>query len=178
MSAGIGLAALEARLLQDLEFLDLPGKEWVPPRAVAGRPVRDVVIVGAGMCGLAAAGALALLGIRDVVIYDAAPAGREGPWATYARMRTLRSPKALTGPALGLPALTFRAWFEAQLGRAAWDALGTIPRLQWMDYLVWYPPRARPHRAQRHAGDGHAGISATTCWSSTWRTGRPGATRC
>ena len=55
-----------------------------------------------------------------------------------ARMETLRSPKELTGPALGMPALTFRAWFEAQFGRTAWDALDKIPRLQWMDYLRWY----------------------------------------
>ncbi|MGC8000398.1 SidA/IucD/PvdA family monooxygenase, partial [Salmonella enterica] len=30
------------------------------------------------------------------------------------------------------------AWFEAQWGREAWDALDKIPRLQWMDYLRWY----------------------------------------
>ncbi|MGK9797804.1 FAD/NAD(P)-binding protein, partial [Salmonella enterica subsp. enterica] len=71
-------------------------------------------------------------------IFDRAPAGFEGPWATTARMETLRSPKQLTGPALGLPALTFRAWYEAQFGTAAWDALDKIPRLQWMDYLRWY----------------------------------------
>ncbi|HSV84748.1 MAG TPA: NAD(P)/FAD-dependent oxidoreductase, partial [Ramlibacter sp.] len=61
-----------------------------------------------------------------------------GPWATTARMETLRSPKELTGPALGLPALTFRAWFEAQFGLAAWDAMDKIPRLQWAEYLRWY----------------------------------------
>src|SRR5205085_7174203 len=48
------------------------------------------------------------------------------------------SPKQLAGPALGIPSLTFRAWFEAQHGREAWDALDKIPRLQWMDYLRWY----------------------------------------
>lgn len=53
-------------------------------------------------------------------------------------METLRSPKELTGPALGLPALTFRAWFESQFGLPAWAALDKIPRLQWMDYLRWY----------------------------------------
>jgi FAD-dependent urate hydroxylase len=49
----------------------------------------------------------------------------------------VRSPKHLTGPALGLPSLTFRAWFEARFGAAAWQALDKIDRLQWMDYLVW-----------------------------------------
>jgi cation diffusion facilitator CzcD-associated flavoprotein CzcO len=53
-------------------------------------------------------------------------------------METLRSPKTLTGPALGFPALTFRAWFEAQFGLDAWEALDKIPRLQWMEYLRWF----------------------------------------
>ncbi|MES9166810.1 NAD(P)/FAD-dependent oxidoreductase, partial [Cutibacterium acnes] len=77
------------------------------------------------------------LGIPNV-IYDQSPKDFEGPWATTARMETLRSPKTLTGPALGFPALTFRAWFEAQFGLDAWEALDKIPRLQWMEYLRWF----------------------------------------
>ena len=134
----IGLAALEARLRQDLEWLDQPAKPWVPERRVDGQAVLDAVIVGAGMCGLAAGAALQLLGIRNIVLLDRAAAGQEGPWATFARMETLRSPKTLVGPALGLPALTPRAWYEAQHGRGAWEALGKIPRTLWMDYLTWY----------------------------------------
>lgn len=137
-NAPVGLAALEARLHQDLEWLELPGRDWVPPRVVEGHRVRDVVVIGAGMCGLAASAALLCLGLRNIVVYDGAPVGQEGPWVTFARMRTLRSPKQLTGPALGLPALTFRAWYEAQFGHTGWAALGRIPRTQWMDYLVWY----------------------------------------
>lgn len=134
----IGLPALEQRLRQDLEWLEWPAKDWVPARERDGQRVRDVVVIGAGMCGLAASAALKGLGLSNATVLDRAPAGREGPWVTYARMETLRSPKQLTGPALGLPALTFRAWYEAQFGRAAWDALGKIPRPMWMDYLVWY----------------------------------------
>jgi cation diffusion facilitator CzcD-associated flavoprotein CzcO len=52
-------------------------------------------------------------------------------------MDTLRSPKHLTSPDLGIPALTFRAWFEAQKGAAAWAALHKIDRAEWQDYLVW-----------------------------------------
>ncbi len=133
-----GLEALEARLRRDLELLELPGKPWVPRREADGQQVTDVVVMGAGMCGLAAAAALRLLGIDNIRVLDRAAAGREGPWVTFARMQTLRSPKTLAGPALGLPALTFRAWFEAQHGAAAWERLGKIPRAQWMDYLVWY----------------------------------------
>ncbi|OZI53685.1 flavin-containing monooxygenase [Bordetella genomosp. 5] len=132
-----GLPALEARLRQDLAWLELPAKPWVPARTHDGQDVLEVAVIGGGMAGLAAAASLKHLGIR-AVIFDRAPAGFEGPWATTARMETLRSPKQLTGPALGLPALTFRAWFEAQFGAAEWEALDKIPRLQWMDYLRWY----------------------------------------
>ena len=132
------LDALEARLRHDLTLLELPGKAWVPPRVVDGTTVRNVVVLGGGMCGLAAAAALRLLGIDSVQVLDRAPEGQEGPWVTFARMETLRSPKTLAGPALGLPSLTFRAWFESQFGDDAWDQLGKIPRTQWMEYLVWY----------------------------------------
>jgi FAD-dependent urate hydroxylase len=132
-----GLAALEARLAEDLSLLELPAREWVFPTQQDGADVLDVAIIGAGMAGLAAAAALKLIGVR-ARLFDRSPRGLEGPWATTARMETLRSPKQLTGPALGLPALTFRAWFEAQFGTQAWQALDKINRLQWMDYLVWY----------------------------------------
>lgn len=128
------LDELEARLARDLDLLTLPPADWVPRHD----GVLDVAIVGAGMAGLTAAFALRTLGVSNIRLFDRAPAGREGPWATYARMETLRSPKTLTGPALGFANLTFRAWFEAQWGRAAWDALDKIPRLQWLDYLNWY----------------------------------------
>jgi len=137
-SPSSSLAALEARLAQDLSYLGWPARNWMPPRQAAnGEAMIDVAIIGGGQAGLAASVALAQLGIRAVV-FDRSPAGSEGPWATTARMETLRSPKELTGPALGLPALTFRAWFEAQFGLEAWAAMDKIPRLQWMDYLVWY----------------------------------------
>jgi cation diffusion facilitator CzcD-associated flavoprotein CzcO len=139
-----GLEALASRLEHDLACLGLPAKGWMPPpQHVAITPdtapseVLDVAIIGAGQGGLAVALALRHLGIQ-ATLFDRAPAGREGPWATTARMETLRSPKELTGPALGLPALTFRAWYEAQFGAEAWAALDKIPRLQWMDYLRWY----------------------------------------
>ncbi|QII38438.1 NAD(P)/FAD-dependent oxidoreductase [Rouxiella badensis] len=133
-----GLEALEKRLAEDLSLLELPAKSWVPERTYEGAAVRDVVVIGAGMCGLAATARLVLGGINNVVAYDAAPAGLEGPWVTFARMETLRSPKSLHGPALGLPQLTFRAWFTAQWGAEAWESLDKIPKNQWMEYLVWY----------------------------------------
>ena len=135
----IGLAALAARLRHDLEMLQYPPGDWVAPSLTkSGRNVVDVVVVGAGMCGLAASFALRRAGFSNLRILDGGAAGREGPWVTYARMETLRSPKHLAGPAMGIPALSFRAWFEATRGLAAWETLGKIPTAMWMDYLIWY----------------------------------------
>jgi cation diffusion facilitator CzcD-associated flavoprotein CzcO len=131
-----GLAALEQRLHEDLERLCLPADDWLA--RASDDAVLDVAIVGGGMSGLAAAAALRLLGIRRVQVFDRSPAGEEGPWVTHARMQTLRSPKHLVGPALGLPSLSFRAWYEAQFGREGWAALDRIPREQWQDYLNWF----------------------------------------
>ena len=138
MTVAGDLSLLEQRLRRDLELLELPARSWVPARRHDGSPVRDVVVVGAGMCGLVALAQLKLLGIDNAVAFDAREAGREGPWVTFARMLTLRSPKQLAGPALGQPSLTFRAWHEARFGAEAWRSLDKIPREMWMDYLVWY----------------------------------------
>lgn len=133
------LEQLARRVRDDLACLCVPPVNWVAPRAPAGgRPVHDVVVIGGGMCGLVASFALQNAGIRNIRIFDRAPRGLEGPWVTYARMETLRSPKQLTGPAFGMASLTFRAWFTAQFGQAAWEALDKIPRPMWMDYLRWY----------------------------------------
>jgi cation diffusion facilitator CzcD-associated flavoprotein CzcO len=136
-SVPVGLDVLQARLEQDLAWLELPAKRWVVAREHEGQPIIEVAVIGGGMAGMAAAASLTLTGIQ-AIIFDRAPSGFEGPWVTSARMETLRSPKQLTGPALGLPALTFRAWFEAQFGLEAWATLDKIPRTQWMDYLRWY----------------------------------------
>ncbi|MDR2297013.1 MAG: NAD(P)-binding domain-containing protein [Comamonas sp.] len=136
-AATSGLATLEERLRDDLLTLGWPAKVWIPPSTRRDRPVHDVVIIGAGQAGLALHVALGQVGIKPVLL-DKSPLDFEGPWATTARMETLRSPKELTGPAMGIPSLSFRAWFIAQWGIAAWTELDKIPRLQWMDYLRWY----------------------------------------
>ncbi|HDR9228407.1 TPA: FAD-dependent oxidoreductase, partial [Burkholderia vietnamiensis] len=64
------LAALEARVEQDLRWLDLPPPSWVPPREVDGARVLDVAIVGGGMAGLAASAELRLLGIDNQCVID------------------------------------------------------------------------------------------------------------
>ncbi|MDE0695895.1 MAG: NAD(P)/FAD-dependent oxidoreductase, partial [Boseongicola sp.] len=129
-----GLPVLEARLNEDLRFLCYPGKDWVPRR----EGVTDVTIIGAGMCGLLAWFALSMGGVLNTRVLDRSAKGLEGPWLTYARMETLRSPKELTGPCYRQGTLTFQAWFRAQFGAAAWGAMDKIPRPMWMDYLRWY----------------------------------------
>ncbi|MGV0908935.1 NAD(P)-binding domain-containing protein [Martelella sp. FOR1707] len=134
-----GLAALEAELERQRTLLNLPPKAWMP---ATGGPdsaeVLDVAIIGAGLCGLAANLALRMEGIFKVRLFDRAPKGREGPWVTYARMETLRTVKEAAGPAMGIPALTFRAWFEAQWGEEAWERMELAPRTLWMDYMNWF----------------------------------------
>lgn len=133
-----GLEALENRIAKDLTLLELPAKSWVPHRAVDTQAVLDVIFVGAGMCGLAGTARLKLAGVDNIALFDAAPEGLEGPWETFARMQTLRSPKTLAGPCLGIPSLTFRAFYEANWGEAAFEEMDKIPKGVWMDYLRWY----------------------------------------
>lgn len=117
---------------RDLDMLNLPAREWLPKRSEL-----DVLVVGAGMNGIAAAGALMMRGIRNIAVLDAAAPGQEGPWVTYAKMEMLRSPKTLPGPCFGIPSLTYRAYHEARFGLADWQALYKIPNQLWQDYLAW-----------------------------------------
>ncbi len=105
-----GLIAHENRVAKDLGTLGFPAANW--PATVTARngvSVTDVLVVGAGMNGIAVSASLLFKGIRSLRILDRNPAGRAGPWLTFARMDTLRSPKSLPGPALGIPSLAFRA---------------------------------------------------------------------
>lgn len=139
------LTALAHTAQRELQQLNYPAPNWVvAPHADA---VLDVLVVGAGMCGQTAAFALQREGLRNIRTIDAAARGDEGPWATFARMLTLRSPKQLVGPDLGVPSLTFRAWYEAQHGTGdistfdaatpGWAALHKIGRVDWRDYLLF-----------------------------------------
>jgi cation diffusion facilitator CzcD-associated flavoprotein CzcO len=134
----MSLEQLEHDVARDLQRLVHGGPSWThPPQHPEGH-VHDVVVVGGGQSGLGIAFALQRERVNDVVVIDENPEGVEGPWLTYARMVTLRTPKDLTSIDLGVPSLTFRAWWEAQHGEAGWEALGKIPREQWMAYLRWY----------------------------------------
>ncbi|AER56611.1 putative oxidoreductase [Pseudoxanthomonas spadix BD-a59] len=134
----MSLADLQARLAHDLACLDHGRPDWTRPRTHGDGHVFDVVIVGGGQSGLGAAFALMRERVSNLLVIDENPQGREGPWLSYARMLTLRTPKHLTSIDLGLPSLTFRAWWEAQHGVQGWQALDKIPRQDWMAYLCWY----------------------------------------
>lgn len=138
VESATGLEAAERIARHDLARLNYPSANWVPERfGPDGKRVLDVLVVGAGMCGQTAGWNLLREGIRNIRVIERNRYRREGPWNTTARMPILRSPKHLTGPDLGVPSLTFRAWYEAQHGSDGWDALYKIKRLDWMDYLLW-----------------------------------------
>jgi len=134
----MSLEALAERVKRDLEMLDFGGPDWVPERRHGEERVYDAVIVGGGQCGLGIAFGLLRERISNILVIDENPEGLEGPWVTYARMVTLRTPKQLTSIDLGVPSLTFRAWLEAQAGPEAWEKLDKIPRGDWMAYLRWF----------------------------------------
>ncbi len=137
--AGRGLDWLAAQVERERELFAHVYKPWVPPRTgPGGAHVYDVVIVGAGMYGMAAAFGLQQAQVDNILLIDRAEAGAEGPWLTFARMRTLRTPKQLTGIEFGIPSVSVRSWWEAQYGERAWQDLDRIPRTDWMRYLNWY----------------------------------------
>jgi cation diffusion facilitator CzcD-associated flavoprotein CzcO len=137
--AKLGLEALAERVHRDLALLNYPQREWLTPRKTGGGAhVYDALIVGGGQSGLACAFGLMRERVKNVLIVDQNPLDRAGPWLNFARMKTLRTPKYLTGPDLGIPNLTPRAWYEAQHGDGSWETLGLIPKETWAEYLAWY----------------------------------------
>ena len=134
----MSLEALNQRVKEDLAYLAYGGANWVRSTEHAEGHVYDVIIVGGGQSGLGAAFGLLRERISNILVIDENKAGLEGPWETYARMTTLRTPKHLTSIDLGIPSLTFRSWWEAQFGLEGWEAVDKIPRGDWMNYLRWY----------------------------------------
>jgi cation diffusion facilitator CzcD-associated flavoprotein CzcO len=134
-----GLPALEAALQRDLALLQYPKRAWVPARTTPdGQAILDVLIVGGGQGGLAAAAALKREKVTNILVVDRNPPDRAGPWLNFARMNTLRTPKHLTGPDMGIPNLTIQAWWEAQHGEGSWEQMGLVPKESWAAYLAWY----------------------------------------
>lgn len=107
--------------------------DWVRP----SQADLDVAIIGGGQSGVGLAFALRQAGISRVHVYDAAPVGQAGVWATTARMESLRTEKSISALDQGIAELSFRNWFDTLEGRGAFDAMTRIPRLVWADYLQW-----------------------------------------
>jgi len=134
----MSLADLEADLARQLSLIGHGGADWTRPRTHPDGHIYDAVIVGGGQSGLAAAFGLLRERVSNILVLDENPPGLEGPWETYARMLTLRTPKGLNPIDFGVPALTYRAWWEAQHGAEGWAAVDKIARGDWMAYLRWY----------------------------------------
>jgi cation diffusion facilitator CzcD-associated flavoprotein CzcO len=132
------LTKLEAEVRADLAMIAHPTAAWLQPKiGPDGKPALDVLVVGAGQSGIAIGFGLLRSRVGNILLLDKAEEGREGPWLTYARMPTLRSPKDFTGPDLDIPSLTYQSWHEARFGKDSWQKLDLIPRGHWADYLLW-----------------------------------------
>src|SRR6516164_607800 len=126
----------DAEARNALRLIGPDPQNWVPERAGIRH---NVVIVGGGQSGSAFAFALRRAGIGKVSVIDAAEdEERAGVWLNAARMEVLRTPKALPGPELGIPALSFQSWYEARHGAEAYATMKRIPRTAWAAYLSWY----------------------------------------
>jgi cation diffusion facilitator CzcD-associated flavoprotein CzcO len=133
------LIVLEAQVRSDLAKIAHPHAAWLAPKpGPDGRPALDVLVVGAGQSGIATAFGLMRSQVSNILVLDKSEEGREGPWLTYARMHTLRSPKDYTGPDLDVPSLTYQSWHEARFGEDDWQNLDLIPRELWAEYLLWF----------------------------------------
>lgn len=132
------LTDLEADVRADLARIAHPGAGWLEPKlGPDGKSALDVLIVGAGQSGIAIGFGLMRSRVSNILLLDKAEEGKEGPWLTYARMPTLRSPKDYTGPDLDIPSLTYQSWHEARFGKESWQTFDLIPRSHWAAYLLW-----------------------------------------
>ncbi|MDF3336375.1 NAD(P)/FAD-dependent oxidoreductase [Mycolicibacterium septicum] len=129
----ITTADLAAR--ESLRLLGLDGNNWIAPRDDVDH---DVAIIGAGQSGITTAHALLRAGVAKVTVIDSGQQDADLAWQSRARMRTLRTAKSISGPELGNPALSFRAWYESNRGEAAFDDIDRIPTSDWADYLSWF----------------------------------------
>jgi hypothetical protein len=110
------LDALAARARADLAAMAYPSRVWMP----ADDAAHNVLIADGGQSGIGLAHLLAREGVDGVSVIDADPLGLQGPWRTYARMATLRTPKDLVGIDGGLLSLSVREWYAVAFDPGAW----------------------------------------------------------
>lgn len=100
------------------------------------KKIIPIAIIGSGMAGIAVAHELKNRRISQFHIFESKNDGLEGPWPN-ARMKTLRSGKDLTGPALLDNALSFKSWFLKTYSEEKWNSIIKASVTDWMDYLKW-----------------------------------------
>lgn len=133
------LEQLTRRAQEEIALLAYPNRAWVRPAThSSGAHVYDVVIVGAGQAGLSIAFGLRRENVDNVLVLDARPAGTEGVWEDFARMQTLRTPKATIGLECGIPSLAAPVFYKARYGEEAWNATTRVERERWMEFLRWF----------------------------------------
>ena len=133
------LRALTHQVQDELALLAYPDRPWVLPLPdLKMQPVHNVIIVGGGQAGLAAALALRRDGVQRVVVLDSQPAGQEGVWENFARMTHLRTPKATVGIEGGVPSLSAPSFYKAAYGEQDWARIDRIERPRWMAFLRWF----------------------------------------
>lgn len=130
------LASLRMQARDDIRMLEFPKRQF-PFERPAG--VLEVAVVGGGQTGLGTAFGLLRHGMKNTMIFDKNPRGRQGPWRTYARNHLLRTKKDSTGGLeWGIPSLHFIRWSEARYGAGYFESIQKIPRALWADYLDWF----------------------------------------
>lgn len=74
------LQALENAIKRDLDLLNYPARDWVLSRESSkGQKILDVIIIGGGQGGLASAFGLMREKVKNILVIDENPEGREGP---------------------------------------------------------------------------------------------------
>lgn len=131
----LGAESADIAARESLRLLGLDGNNWIAPSSDVDH---DVAIIGGGQSGVTIAHALLRAGVANVTVIDAGRGDADSAWRNRARMLTLRTAKTISGPELGNPALSFRAWFERTHTAGAFDTIDRIATSDWADYLSWY----------------------------------------
>lgn len=128
-------AIADAAAQASLQTLGYPSTNLITPRAGIDH---DVAVIGGGQSGVAIAYGLRRAGVTNTTVVDAGRDENDTAWRARARMLTLRTSKTVSGPELGNPALTFRAWYNGIHGPCAFDSIDRIATTDWADYLTWF----------------------------------------
>jgi hypothetical protein len=95
---------LQEQVRRELQLLNYPARSWVQEKRTShGSPILDVLVVGAGQGGLATAFGLLRERVDNILVVDQNPLDHAGPWLSFARMHTLRTPSTSPVPTWACP---------------------------------------------------------------------------